>query len=371
MEQSWNGFIRKAVGVLEKYLEISKIYMKTQLAWRGDVLFNMFFTIARIIFAYLLWGIVFQNHEMVGQFTFHGMLSYYIIHSFLSQLEMSDGISAEIHDRIRNGTFPKYMVIPVGIERYFMAMELGVVLFYMAFDFIAAVVDGSLFAIQVLAFGAVYSQVETVGNWGQGEMILYIGTFSLLNAINMTVYFFGVNSIPHKVRSGELDLYLTKPVSPLLHLSLENISPGSIPLIVMSLCIIGYGIRMLMLELTMLMIFSYLFWLIIMEILYYEMEIIIRSFSLYTVSMVRLEQIEETGIDLCMKLPGIAFHGLYKVVFYLILPYGIMATFPVQSMIGEMNLLMAVYGISVAILFTVITTLIWKRGLKHYNSTGL
>ena len=97
--------------------------------------------------------------------------------------------------------------------------------------------------------------------------ILYIGTFSLLNAINMTVYFFGVNSIPHKVRSGELDLYLTKPVSPLLHLSLENISPGSIPLIVMSLCIIGYGIRMLMLELTMLMIFSYLFWLLIMEIL--------------------------------------------------------------------------------------------------------
>lgn len=140
MEQSWNGFIRKAVGVLGKYFEISKIYMKTQLAWRGDVLFNMFFTIARIIFAYLLWGIVFQNHEMVGQFTFHGMLSYYIIHSFLSQLEMSDGISAEIHDRIRNGTFSKYMVIPVGIERYFMAMELGVVLFYMAFDFIAAVV---------------------------------------------------------------------------------------------------------------------------------------------------------------------------------------------------------------------------------------
>ena len=124
MEQSWNGFIRKAVGVLEKYLEISKIYMKTQLAWRGDVLFNMFFTIARIIFAYLLWGIVFQNHEMVGQFTFHGMLSYYIIHSFLSQLEMSDGISAEIHDRIRNGTFSKYIVIAVGVDALILLRQL-------------------------------------------------------------------------------------------------------------------------------------------------------------------------------------------------------------------------------------------------------
>ena len=60
-----------------KYWEVSKIYMKTQLVWRADVIFNMFFTISKILFAYLLWGMVFQNKEMVGQFTFHGMLSYY------------------------------------------------------------------------------------------------------------------------------------------------------------------------------------------------------------------------------------------------------------------------------------------------------
>ena len=131
-----------------KYLEVSKIYMKTQLVWRADVIFNMIFTITKILFAYLLWGMVFQNKEMVGQFTFHGMLSYYIIGSFLSQLEMSEGISSEIHERIRNGTFSKYMVITVGIEKYFMAMELGIVLFYIIFDFMAAVIWIFVFHIQ-------------------------------------------------------------------------------------------------------------------------------------------------------------------------------------------------------------------------------
>lgn len=133
-----------------KYWAVSKIYMKAQLVWRADVIFNMIFTITKIVFAYLLWGIIFQNKEMVGQFTFHGMLSYYIINSFLSQLEMSEGISGEIHTRIRNGTFSKYMVIPVGIQKYFMAMELGVVLFYLAFDFIAAVVWIFVFRIQLV-----------------------------------------------------------------------------------------------------------------------------------------------------------------------------------------------------------------------------
>ena len=252
-------------------------------------------------------------------------------------------------------------------------------LFYLRFhgiagfrlDFFAPFfVDGSLFLIQLLAFGVVYSNVETIGSWGKGEMILYIGTFSLLNAVNMTIYFFGVIRIPHKIRSGELDLYLSKPVSPLFRLTFENISPGSIPLILMSVCIIAYGASELESELTFARLAACLFWIALMEILYYEMEVMIRSISLYTVSMARMEQLEEAGIDLCMKLPGIAFYGVYKVIFYLLLPYGIMATLPVQSMIGEMTPQTAAYGIGVVSLCSAITCAMWKCGLKHYNSAS-
>lgn len=239
------------------------------------------------------------------------------------------------------------------------------------FDFFAPFfVDGSLFLIQLLAFEAIYSNVDTIGSWGKGEMILYVGTFSLLNAVNMTIYFFGVNSIPNKVRSGELDLYLTKPVSPLFRLTFENISPGSVPLILMSVCIIACGIASLDMELTVAKTVSYFFWLIVMAVLYYEMEVIIRSVSLYIVSMARMEQLEEAGIDLCMKLPGIALYGIYKVIFYFLLPYGIMATLPVQSMIGEMRLHDALCGMSVAAFFTAVTCVVWKQGLKHYNSAS-
>lgn len=122
--------------------------LKAQLAWRADVIFNMLFTVSKILFAYLLWGIIFQQKDLVAGFTFHGMLSYYIISSFLSQLEMSDGISGEIFWRIRNGTFTNYMVLPVSTEGYFIAMEIGVVLFYLAFDFLAAVIWIFLFRIQ-------------------------------------------------------------------------------------------------------------------------------------------------------------------------------------------------------------------------------
>ena len=231
-------------------------------------------------------------------------------------------------------------------------------------------VDGSLFVIQLLAFGAVYANVDAIGSWGRGEMILYIGSFSLINAINMTVYFFGINGIPGKVRSCDLDLYLTKPVSPLFRLTFENVSPGSIPLVFMSICIIAYGVGTADIRLTLAGTGAYIFWILIMTVLYYEMEVLIRSVSLYVVSMARMEQIEEAGLELCMKLPGIAFHGVYKVLFYLILPYGIMATLPVQSMVGEMSAEMAVYGMGVVGLFSLLTCAVWKRGLRRYNSAS-
>ena len=201
-------------------------------------------------------------------------------------------------------------------------------------------------------------------------MILYRGNFSLLNAVNMTLYFFGVNGIPDKVRSGELDLYLTKPVSPLFRLSFENISPGSVPLMIMSICIIAYGAAMSKVQVTALRVLEYLFWLLLMGILYYDMEVIIRSVSLYVVSMARMEQLEDAGINLCMKLPGIAFYGVYKFIFYLLLPYGIMATLPVQSMIGDMDYKLAMYGILVVVLFSAGACLMWKKGLKRYNSAS-
>nr|WP_308628683.1 ABC transporter permease [uncultured Eisenbergiella sp.] len=135
---------------MRKYGETAVIYFKAQLIWRADAVFNMLFTITKIIFAYVLWGAVFEGKESIAGFTFHSMLSYYIISSFLSQIEMSGGISGEISSRIRNGTFSKYMVIPMNIEKYFLAMEAGVVAFYLLFDFLAAGVWIFIFRIRFI-----------------------------------------------------------------------------------------------------------------------------------------------------------------------------------------------------------------------------
>ena len=55
---------------MRKYREIMRVYIKAQLAWRADVVFNMLFTVAKILFAWLLWGLIFKGRDMVAGFKF-------------------------------------------------------------------------------------------------------------------------------------------------------------------------------------------------------------------------------------------------------------------------------------------------------------
>lgn len=231
-------------------------------------------------------------------------------------------------------------------------------------------VDGSLFVVQLLVFEAVYGNIDQIGGWGKGEMILYIGTFSLINALNMVIYFFGIVSIPGRIKSGEMDLYLTKPVSPLLRLSLENVNPGSIPLVIMSMVIIGYGAAIAGVSWNLQTMLGYCFWVLIMQLLHYDLSVLIRSISFYVISTAKLEQLEGACIELCMQLPGTVYYGVYKLIFCVILPYGILATIPVKSLIGECTWQTVVLGILLTMAFTVLTGLVWKNGIRHYNSAS-
>ncbi|MDE7222330.1 MAG: ABC transporter permease [Acetatifactor sp.] len=231
-------------------------------------------------------------------------------------------------------------------------------------------VDGSLFAIQLLVFDAIYGNVDRVGTWDRGAMLVYIGTFSLLNSVSMFLCFFGIVGIPEKIRSGELDLYLTKPVSPLFRLTFEQINPGSLPLVCMSLCIIGYGIRIGGIQPEGRHVAAYLLWVLLMAVLYYDMEVLMRSLTFYVTSTSRLDQLEEASLEICMKLPGTTLYGAYKVLFYCVLPYGLMATVPVQSLIGELTWPAALWALGIVTVFSLLTAVTWRMGIRRYESAS-
>lgn len=169
---------------MRKYKEIAKIYLKTQFVWRTDVVVQMILTVTKIMFAYLLWGIIFKQKDSIAGFTFQGMLSYYIISSFLSQLDLSGKISEDMTNRIRGGTMSNFLVLPVNVRRYYIAMEAGMVSFYIGFDLLAMFLWVILFRIHFaitnnLAFIGMAVMIEALGMYFIIQLNYYLGILTL------------------------------------------------------------------------------------------------------------------------------------------------------------------------------------------------
>jgi ABC-2 type transport system permease protein len=107
-----------------------------------------------------------------------------------------------------------------------------------------------------------------------------------------------------------------------------------------------------------------------MILLWYDMMVIIRTIPFFLIQASSIERLEGEVLTLCMKIPGTLFKGAFKLLFYLILPYGIMATVPTQFFSGTLTPLGFIYSVAVVALFTALSLFFWKYGLKNYKSAS-
>ncbi|MCL1905608.1 MAG: ABC transporter permease [Clostridiales bacterium] len=234
----------------------------------------------------------------------------------------------------------------------------------------AFLADGTLFLVQLLAFETIYSQIDSIGGWERGQMIIFIGTFAVINALNMLIYFFGVVEISGKIKRGDLDQYLTKPVSPLLRLTFENVNPGSVPLVVLSALIVCYGVRVSGIQVSFWIGAAYSGLVLLMTLLWYDMELIIRTIPFFVIFANGVMQLEEQFIEINFKVPGVLYKGVFKALFYFILPYGVMSTAPTQLLSGVLSTQGLIHALGITLVFTAFALWFWRFGLRHYKSAG-
>jgi len=230
--------------------------------------------------------------------------------------------------------------------------------------------DGALFLVQLLAFEAIYSGVDSIGGWGRGEMIIFVGTFSMINALNMLIYFFGVVDLPNRIRRGDLDLIITKPVNPLLRLTFESVDPGSFPLVILSVLIILYGVRVAGVEVTAARALGYAALVVLMTVLWYDMELILRTIPFFVISVDGIMELESQFLEVNFKVPGVLFKGAYRFLFYYMFPYGIMSTIPTQFVTGSITAPGLASAVLTAIGFTAFALWFFKLGLRNYKSAS-
>jgi len=231
-------------------------------------------------------------------------------------------------------------------------------------------VDLTYFLIQLLTFAAIFRQIETIGDWTLPHMAIFLGTFTMLDALYMCTYFFGVLAIPEKIRTGALDLYLTRPVSALFLLSVESMDFGSILLTVPGLMMVGWGVRELGLHVTVGLVAGYAALFVGMFLLMYCVMVVLRVAAFWLVRINAFNELENALVEFSFRVPGVVYQGVWKLLLYVLLPYGLMATIPTQFLTGGMHLQHWLLVSGVLGGFWIGMTLLWQAGLRRYGSAS-
>lgn len=247
-------------------------------------------------------------------------------------------------------------------------LQLSTAMMYRVSFWGAFLVDLTVFSIQLLFFG-VLAQNGGIGDWNLHHLTVFTGAFIALDGLYMGTYFFGVLALPDKIRTGALDLALVKPVNALLYTSFGQTNPGALTLSAAGLGIAAYGGA----GLGVLSVGNGLRFIIVllcMYLLMYALMVGLRTASFWLTRVNAFQQMEGALVEFSFRLPAPAIQGAWKLLLYVLLPYGLMANMPAQALFSPFGLQEWLLCTGVTAFFLGLALCLWHVGLKRYDSAS-
>ena len=234
--------------------------------------------------------------------------------------------------------------------------------------FIRTVVYFLWAGIAYLTVFLIYSQVESIGGWDRQEMLVLTTVAGICNSLYKTFFHQGINRFSEIIRRGDLDMLLTKPANARFIVTMRRFSIEQIPRLVMFIYIILKLVPTVNLSATN------------MDYIVGFLLIILGSFSLYNMTFAiycyafwkpRVWNLFAINIELQIlgDKPADIYKGALK-TFVFLLPIALFAYVPAMILIGNGSVNLILYAVFITVAFMIISQIIWKFGLRKYESAS-
>jgi ABC-2 type transport system permease protein len=224
-------------------------------------------------------------------------------------------------------------------------------------------------ASTVVFFEVIYLHTDEVGGWSKFEMLLLLGSFTVVRAISAAFFSDGPAMLPEFVRSGRLDLILTKPVNSQFTISVSQEDIGDFTRLFLGLALIFYSITNLGASISPVLILFYFLLILASVISFYSF-----SFMLITTSiwLVRVENIDSLAWHIISlgRVPVSVFPKAVSFILTFIVPVAFASMVPAQVLLNQFSWPLVVYGLCLSVVLLYFSHRFWNFALKHYTSAG-
>ncbi|GGY24552.1 ABC transporter permease [Paludibacterium paludis] len=234
-------------------------------------------------------------------------------------------------------------------------------------------IEGSLSlamaALQLLPLLVLFSERSSVAGWSVNHMLVLMGWYMMVRALVEGVVAPGLAASVAGIRTGQFDYTLIKPVDSLFLCSLAELKPWKIIDFLFGLGLAGYALSRLDVAPSAVDVLLAAVLSVAGVAAAYALFVLAVAASFVLVRIQNLTNVLSSFLDFA-RWPIQAFDPVWRLVFSVVIPLGVMTSYPVMALLGMLSLPLAAASLAVAALFFAAARLAWSRALRGYRSAS-
>ncbi|KYG70575.1 hypothetical protein AZI85_01135 [Bdellovibrio bacteriovorus] len=224
------------------------------------------------------------------------------------------------------------------------------------------------YAAQIITFEVLFHHTPRIGDWNLEQMRVFLGIVFVVDGLYMIILSENLDQFSEKVRKGDLDLLLAKPVNSQFMLSLQKASTAMIGNL-------GLGLAWFIYSLLQLSDFNWfrLLWLVVLIpcglVALYAMRFFMASTAVIFARSENLQFIWYQIYKLGMR-PDSIYVPWFKWVLLTALPVGVIASVPARALLEPPQLGLFAWVVALAGILIYLSNKFWKFALRFYSSAS-
>jgi len=251
----------------------------------------------------------------------------------------------------------------------FFKVNLQVAIAYRADTVINILLNIMWLGWELLGLSIIFSNTDTLGGWGFGELIALLGVFRLVNTMMMLLIWPNTEKFNQSIRDGSMDYTILQPVSSMFLVTFSRMNVWRIWDLLLAIVLIVVGVNMAGDVSTPASIFNFILLTIFGAIVIYSLWIVLIAFTFYFTkfdnNVTRLQALLDAG-----RYPVTVYPVWLKIIVTFLIPVAVATSVPLQALRQELGTSQVFMFVGIGIASFLIASQVWKFGLKRYSGAS-
>lgn len=224
-------------------------------------------------------------------------------------------------------------------------------------------------AINIAFFKIVLTRTQLIGGWGIYEIVILLGYMEFILGLGGQTFYPMMYEFGEKIRSGELDFKLTKPLDIQFLISFPWTDVSDIFSLVTGTIMMWYGVSHLHIQNIPFYLTVFFILLCSSMVILYSVILLLLTISFKTTKFDSIGNLYWTTVWIG-KYPVSVFKGVFHSIFMFIIPIGLVSSVPAQVLAGVLDLRYLADSLFLATCLFFISRKVFLNNIKVYSSAS-